>query len=710
MAVELHQLPVRVAAVSHRSENDRSYISRVRAPRAGVVAVAVAIAYYAGAKVGLALTFPPYPVSVLWPPNAILFACLLLVPARTWWLLVLAALPAHLMAELQDRVPLSMVLLWFVSNVAQALIGAVLVRRYAPAIHLRPDGVRNTAALLAFGAFVAPLFASFLDAAFVTMLRWGESRYWELFTNRFFSNVTATLMIVPVVLALSAQARLRRPTVNAGAFFEGFALFTGLLVSCVFVFDLYAPHPNSQGLLYLPLPFLLWAAVRFGMAGTSVAFMLTTLLVILGATHGHGPLLSSALHEQVLLIQLLLISMAVPLYALTAVIAERNKSEAALRASEERYRTSSDRFGLVLEATKDVVYDWDVRRGNLWLNSNGAELFGEHGRAYRRHPLFWSDRVQADDREHLKKLLTALVGGTSTKWEAEYRVHDEAGRQRLVSERGFVRRGDDGAALRMIGTIMDVTDRQRAEEATEGLAHAARLAVMGELTASIAHELNQPLGAILSNVDAADILLQSGSLKTEELRQILDDIRKDDIRAAEVIRHIRTLLRKRRMEMLPFDLNRAIIDALTLASGDLRRRHIVVQTLFLPLPILHGDQVHIQQVMLNLLLNAADAMSGIAGPRLLDIRTARTQDGGAEVCVSDSGPGIPPENIARLFDSFFTTKEEGTGLGLSIARTIVRSHGGEIWAEPRARGGTSFRFTIPPARVKQEVSLERSPA
>jgi C4-dicarboxylate-specific signal transduction histidine kinase len=296
------------------------------------------------------------------------------------------------------------------------------------------------------------------------------------------------------------------------------------------------------------------------------------------------------------------------------------------------------------------------------------------------------------------------------KWEAEYRVHDEEGTQRLVSERGFVRRGDDGTPQRMIGTIMDVTDRERAEEAYEGLAHAARLAVMGELTASVAHELNQPLGAILSNVDAADILLEQGSLKTGELRQILDDIRKDDIRAAEVIRHIRTLLRKRRMEMLPFELNRAIIDALTLASADLTRRHIVVHTTFVPLPVMHGDQVHIQQVMLNLLLNAADAMSGIAGPRLLDIRTARTEAGGAEVCVSDSGPGIQPENIDRLFESFFTTKEEGTGLGLSIARTIVRSHGGEIWAEPGERGGTSFRFTLPPPRVKQPVSLERSPA
>jgi two-component system sensor kinase FixL len=256
----------------------------------------------------------------------------------------------------------------------------------------------------------------------------------------------------------------------------------------------------------------------------------------------------------------------------------------------------------------------------------------------------------------------------------------------------------------MIGSLMDVTDRKRAEEANQRLAHVSRLAVVGELTASIAHEINQPLGAILSNADAADVLLGREPVPVEELRQIVADIRSDDIRAGKVIRQMRALLRRRELAMLPFDLNRAIGDVLGLVGADLGRHGVSVETEFGQLPTVLGDQVHIQQVVLNLILNGVDAMAEAhASQRRLGVRTARADGGGVRVTIWDSGPGIAADHAEQLFDSFFTTKANGMGLGLSIARSIIEAHGGNISAITRREGGASFSFSLPGLGLKAEL-------
>jgi signal transduction histidine kinase len=207
------------------------------------------------------------------------------------------------------------------------------------------------------------------------------------------------------------------------------------------------------------------------------------------------------------------------------------------------------------------------------------------------------------------------------------------------------------------------------------LAHASGLAVVGELTASIAHEINQPLGAILSNADAAELLLESGA-PHEPIRHILEDIRQDDLRASEVIRRLRALLRKHEIETRPFDLNEAIADALRVVRAEAERRHVAVDAELAALPIVRGDRTHLQQVLLNLIVNGMDAMADIhVSRRRLLVRTARA-GGDVEVSVTDAGHGIPAERMPRLFESFFSTKQHGMGLGLSIARSIVEAHGG----------------------------------
>jgi signal transduction histidine kinase/ABC-type uncharacterized transport system substrate-binding protein len=243
------------------------------------------------------------------------------------------------------------------------------------------------------------------------------------------------------------------------------------------------------------------------------------------------------------------------------------------------------------------------------------------------------------------------------------------------------------------------------------LMHAARLAMVGELTAGIAHEINQPLGAILSNADTAELLLDRDPSQLDEVRQILADIRRDDLRASEVIRHMRALLRKREMEMQPLDLNRTITDVSRLLLENARRRDIDLSTeLEIGLPLVAADRVHIEQVLFNLLLNAMDAMSAKpAGERHLHVVTRLATDQQVEVAVADTGTGITPQLRAHLFDSFYSTKDNGLGLGLSIARSIITAHEGRIWAENNLQGGATFRFAIPVSRSVEATLPEPRP-
>jgi signal transduction histidine kinase len=241
----------------------------------------------------------------------------------------------------------------------------------------------------------------------------------------------------------------------------------------------------------------------------------------------------------------------------------------------------------------------------------------------------------------------------------------------------------------------EVDARQRMAE----LAHVNRYSTAGELTSSIAHELNQPLGSILTNAETAELMLKSPNPDIEEVKEILADIRRDDQRAGEVIHRLRSLLKKTPFELKTVDLNEIVRETADFLAGlaDARDFELKAATSETVL-FIEGDRIQLQQVILNLVVNAIDAMTHLPKSQRIIRITTRAVDGRAELSVLDAGSGILADKLKTVFEQFFTTKAHGMGMGLSIARTIVEAHGGRIWAENRAEGGAVFRINLPLAR------------
>lgn len=250
------------------------------------------------------------------------------------------------------------------------------------------------------------------------------------------------------------------------------------------------------------------------------------------------------------------------------------------------------------------------------------------------------------------------------------------------------------------GLLLERRRRMRAEllarQRMAELAHVNRFSMAGELTASIAHEINQPLGAILTNAETLELIASSSSPDLEEIREIASDIRRDDERASAVITRLRSLLKKKPFEIATIDLNEVVRDSMELAAGVVRQRNFELRTQLSATPVpIAGDRVQLQQIILNLLVNAMDAMPDVSPEARTVVVTTRRKEHVAELSVADSGQGIQPERLKQIFQPFYTTKEGGMGMGLSIARTIAEAHCGGIRAENRPEGGAEFVVSLP---------------
>lgn len=967
--------------------------------RVMIAALATGLAYYLGARLGIALKAQPEPVSTLWPPNAILLGSLLLVPMRVWPVILFAALPAHVAAQLSAGVPLRMLFSWFVSNCTEALIGAVCIRRMiAPPV--RFDSFRRVVIFVVLGAGLAPFLSSFLDAGFVHIYRFGgDPEYWSVWRVRFFSNVLSTLTIVPAIVHLGRGRLAQVKSMTRPRVLEATLLAAALLVVSVLVFGRHSTSPlRAFVLLMVPLPVLMWAAVRFGPSGASGCLLAFDLLSVIEAIHGNGPFVGYSVRQNVLSLQLFLIATYVPIMALAAVIRERAHAEEAARRKQARldlalsaaqmgtweldvrtervtlsaesrrlYGLSDRESSVPLEVCEerisandrarvvplsrgavahrtpfeaefmierpDGTVRWVLSKGRVACDAAGhpARMLGVHVDVTDRHlaetslrreaelrertaqlreladampqvvwtarpdgqveyvnqkwhelvgfgrgeineetwlaalhpedreawrdvwrsnvrdrrpheceARFWSGRDEAyrwqltralpvidasgsvarwygtatdiDDRkraEHalresesnlralgeelearvvertreLQRMNRALVDEISVRARAELALRaseecfskafrgspepisiircaerdivevneawermfgftrDEAvGRtfsdlgirvspadalvmEGLLVEQGHLRefeldvRDKNGDMLRavlsrvtvelngepcFITMTRDITERRRAEHEVETqrrqLAHLGRVALVGELSGALAHELNQPLAAILANARAAQRLLLRDELSRAELRAILDDIANDDLRAGAVIRRVRALLRKGESEPQRLVVSEVVEEVLDLARSDLIQRAVTVQVCdAADLPPSRVDRVQLQQVMLNLIVNACEAMSdNPPGDRRLAVTTA-SEERGVRLSIADCGPGIKAIPVDAVFEPFYTSKAHGLGLGLSICRSIVEAHGGRMWATNNESRGATVHVLLPPA-------------
>jgi two-component system, LuxR family, sensor kinase FixL len=373
-----------------------------------------------------------------------------------------------------------------------------------------------------------------------------------------------------------------------------------------------------------------------------------------------------------------------------------------LQASEVELRESEERMSLAAKAASIAHWVWDVAADDIWMTEAGRALRG-FGRS---EPITFArvlDSVHPDDRDGLRRAVEEALGGGSDLFH-EYRLVQLDGQERWNSVRGAIERDVAGTPVRLRGVSIDITPRKLAEQELlqqrEELAHLSRVTMMGELSGSLAHELNQPLTAILSNAQAAQRLLARESPDVEEVREILKDIVDQDRRAGDVIQRLRVLLKKGTVRQQPLDVSEILQDVLKIVRSDLVNRGVVVRTELGPdLPTVKGDRVQFQQVLLNLVMNGSDAMSELAADeRRLEVRTERNEDGGVHVSVADQGCGIPEDGLARVFEPFFSTKPLGLGLGLTVCRTIIDSFGGRIWATNNAdsRAGATFHVLLPP--------------
>jgi PAS domain S-box-containing protein len=377
-------------------------------------------------------------------------------------------------------------------------------------------------------------------------------------------------------------------------------------------------------------------------------------------------------------------------YGTNTDIEDRKQVEDALRRSEA-YLSEAQKL------SQTGSFGWDVPSGKIRWSDEAYRIF-DYYRTIEPSIALVLERTHPDDRASLQRLLKRVCSDRQN-WSVEHRLLMPDGSVKHIH---VVAHATSEAAngLEYVGALMDVTDAKHAEEALHQaqaeLAHVTRVTTLGELTASIAHEVNQPLAAVVTNGEACLRWLGNEPPDLEEARGAVARIIRDGNRASEVVRRLRALTKKTDPQKTPLDINDVVHDVVALVQREVLSHRVWLRfNLDADLPPVFGDRVQLQQVIINLMMNGIEAMVGVTErPRELLIRSRRHEGGHVLVAVQDSGIGINSEHLDRLFTAFFTTKTDGMGMGLSICRSIVEAHGGEMWVSPNDGPGATFQFTI----------------
>ncbi len=512
----------------------------------------------------------------------------------------------------------------------------------------------------------------------------------KLWRMRFFSNVLATLTIVPVILSWTTERTHWFRKHSVWNYLEIILLVVGLLSVSIFAFGgMNSRIVTPSVVLYAPLPFLMWAAVRFGVPGISISILIVELIAISEARWGQGLFASYSENQIALSIQLFLVLTSIPLIYLSAVLEERRRAESALRSSEQRFSKAflSSPDAMVIAHDDGKIIEVNDR----WIALFGFAREEVMGRKMLDKTLSQKleDNKNIENSEDTPQVLRNIP--------IEMRTNYGINIQTIVAMEPIQIEGERCWII----TIRDVTEQKRIEsesrEQRQQLSHLTRVSMLGQLSGALAHELNQPLTAILSNAQAMEFFLAKEPINFEEIREALNDLIAEGMRAGKVIQRLRPLIKKGEIQFQMLDLNELTREVLDLAYSELITHEVTVSLrLAAGLPALSGDRIQLQQVLLNLIVNATEAMNEFnPSERKINLSTELGSNHTVRLAISDSGTGIQSESMDQVFAPFFTTKKHGLGLGLSICRSIVREHGGDLWATNNPNHGATFHLDLP---------------
>ena len=633
-------------------------------------------------------------ISAVFPPYAALTAALVLSRRRDWVWYIIADV-VFSVAMQRSRLGASQLLFAEVADVTQALVATVLLRR----LFQRPqlDSVSTLLRFLVRGVLIAPAVGGLLGAINVV---WHHptTPFGTLWVSWFLSDGVMGLTMLPALLLLTPTEGSRRDR-RIDRTFEGLGIAAALVGTFALSFTMGGNAGWRLALgLFAPLPVLVWTALRFGSGATSLALTAVSFALLI-TDRGAGPLLASPRDESILFLQLFMILRSVPILFIAVISTARRaivELHVAILAAVPDHLAILDGRGVIVEVNES----W--RR---FAESSNVESF--HRALVGDNYLDLCRRAAEQGNATAEREYTGIqdvVSHVRRRFEMEYMVSVDGDGDRYALSVNSLPLSGGGAFVRRT----DVTARHKArlqiEEQRRALSHLARVSALGQLSGALAHELNQPLASIGSNAEAARLLLKRRPGDLAQFDEILHDIIQENQRAAEVIRRLRAMLKRGETHLQPLDVGELIREVLELAHAEVVTRRVTVTASIAPdLPQVLGDRVQLQQVLLNLILNACEAMSALADRRLA--MTAETMPNDTvQISIRDNGPGIPTALMDRLFEPFVTTKPEGLGLGLSISRTIVASHGGRLWAENDGAGGATVHCLLMAARAPSPVT------
>ncbi|HET8783072.1 MAG TPA: MASE1 domain-containing protein [Pyrinomonadaceae bacterium] len=657
----MSQLVVGTEEPPHRAQLITRYRHLLRPVLA---AVFVSAAYFIGAKIGFALTFQPHPVSTLWPPNSIVFAVLLLSPVRWWWFLMLAVFPAHLLTQLGADIPLPMMLCWYISNCTEALIGASLLRYSTKEVRL--DSTYHVGMFIMV-AVLSPFLSSFLDAAFVKLNGFGTSSYGDVFRMRFFSNVLASLTLVPLIVTWKRGGIRSLTTAPPRRVLEAALLAAGLLVVGKISFGTREFFQNTTpALLYLPLPLLLWASMRFGPRGSSAALMVVSFFAIWGAINGLGPFTGTP-EESAMSVQSFLIVAAVTLLFLTAVMRERDETSQRNRA--------------LLSANPDMVFV--MTNQGVYLDYHARDR--DH--LLMRPELFLGKNVREVLPSHLAEDVVRCLARSASTDEPqvlEYSLQ-MANEERHYEARLIGMEGDKTMSI-----VRDVTDRQRASKALKDSqqklhqSHTQVRSLLGRLIdvqeserRRISRELHDDLSQKIATLSVAiSRLKRRVPLADSDLVSELDDLRQKTNSLTNEIRRLSHQLHPAVLEHL------GLVTALESYIGNFKDEEQIDVRLTAEIGqerVPFQTSICIYRVAVEALRNVSRHSGAVSAAISL-----KRDNGSLELRVSDSGKGFDVDAFRR-----------GGGLGLVSIEERLRLLQGSCEIHSSPEKGTTLVARVP---------------